>query len=102
MGTKALRKRKKWQHISGGKAGTAEKNFYQVFSEYLECSDFRIRKRPKEFNDIYFNVKLSKKVLAEIYTPDVKEWKHGVAPDYAIDNVKTKKTLYVEVKRQDG
>ena len=33
--------------------------------------------------------------------PDEK-WKHGIKPDYAIDNTKTKKTLYVEVKRQDG
>ncbi|MBU1298981.1 MAG: MunI family type II restriction endonuclease, partial [Bacteroidetes bacterium] len=29
-------------------------------------------------------------------------WVHGVVPDFAIDNLKTKKTLYVEVKRQDG
>ena len=28
--------------------------------------------------------------------------KHGVFPDYAIDNIKTKKTIYIEVKRQDG
>lgn len=102
MGTKELRKRKIWQDTSGGKAGIAEKNFYQVFSQHFEGSDFRIRKNPKEFNNIYFNVKLSKKVLAEIYTPDVKKWRHGIKPDYAIDNTKTQKTLYVEVKRQDG
>lgn len=102
MGTKELRKRKIWQDTSGGKAGIAEKNFYQVFLQHFEGSDFRIRKNPKEFNNIYSNVKLSKKVLAEIYTPDIKEWRHGVVPDYAIDNIKTKKTLYVEVKRQDG
>lgn len=102
MGTNELRKRKIWQDISGGKAGIAEKNFYQVFSQYFEGSDFRIRIKPKEFNNIYFNVNLSKEVLAEIYTPNVKKWRHGVMPDYAIDNTKTKKTLYVEVKRQDG
>ncbi|MBI2119797.1 MAG: MunI family type II restriction endonuclease [Elusimicrobia bacterium] len=102
MGTRELSKRKKWQHISGGKAGTAEKNFYKVFSKHFKGSDFKIRKRPKEFNNIYFNVKLSEEVLSKIYTPNIEEWKHGVAPDYAIDNMKTKKTLYVEVKRQDG
>jgi len=32
----------------------------------------------------------------------LKKWKHGIVPDYAIDNIKTKKTLYIEVKRQDG
>ena len=28
--------------------------------------------------------------------------KHGVSPDFAIDNIVTNKTIYVEVKRQDG
>ncbi|MBS3098298.1 MunI family type II restriction endonuclease [Candidatus Woesearchaeota archaeon] len=102
MGKKELSKRDIWQDVSGGKAGIAEKNFFQVFSEYFKDSDFRIRKRPKEFNNIYSKLHLSKKVLAEIYTPDVKEWRHGLIPDYAIDNTKTKKILYVEVKRQDG
>jgi len=90
MGKKELSKRDIWQDVSGGKAGIAEKNFFQVFSEYFKDSDFRIRKRPKEFNNIYSKLHLSKKVLAEIYTPDVKEWRHGLIPDYAIDNTKTK------------
>jgi len=102
MGTKALRKRFKWQDVSGGKAGIAEDNFYRVFLRHFKGSDFRVRKGPKEFNNIYFNVELDKKVLAEIYTPDIKKWRHGIKPDYAIDNIKTKKTLYIEVKRQDG
>lgn len=102
MGTKELRKRDIWQDSSGGKAEIAEKSFYQVFLQNFKGSDFRIRRSPKEFNNIYFNIKLSKEVLAEIYTPDIKKWRHGVVPDYAIDNIKTKKTLYVEVKRQDG
>ena len=102
MGTNELRKRKIWQDVSSEKAGIAVKNFYQVFSQYFKDSNFRIRRCPKEFNNIYFNVKLSKDVLSEIYTPNIKKWRHGVVPDYAIDNIKTKKTLYVEVKRQDG
>ena len=102
MGKNELRKRVIWQDVSGGKAGIAEKSFSQVFSEYFKRTDFRIRRNLKEFNNVYFNVKLSKKVLREIYTPDVKKWLHGIKPDYAIDNLKTKKTLYVEVKRQDG
>lgn len=91
MGTNELRKRKIWQDSSGGRAGAAEKSFYEVFSEYFEGSDFRIRKKPKEFNNVYFKVKLSKEVLAEIYTPKIKKWRHGIFPDYAIDNTKTKK-----------
>lgn len=102
MGTNELRKRKIWQDNSGEKAGIAENSFYQAFFQEFKDSDFRIRKKPKEFNNIYFNIKLDKKVLAEIYNPNIKKWRHGVMPDYAIDNTKTKKTLYVEVKRQDG
>ena len=68
MGTKELRKRKIWQDVSGGKAGIAEKSFYQVFSQYFEGSDFRIRKKPKEFNICMFyknfNI-ISCKYLAE-------------------------------------
>ena len=101
MGTKELRKRDIWQDSSGGKAGVAEKNFYGILSKEFKGSDFRIRSKPKEFRDIYSKIKLSDEVLANIYCPD-ETWIHGVIPDYAIDNIKTKKTLYVEVKRQDG
>lgn len=101
MGKKELKKRKKWQDSSGKKAGVAEHTFYKVFLNEFKNSGLRIRSKPKEFKDIYSNVKLNKKILADIYNPD-KEWVHGVFPDFAIDNTKTKKTLYVEVKRQDG
>lgn len=101
MGTKELRKRDIWQDSSGEKAGVAEKNFYDILSEEFKGSEFRIRSKPKEFRDIYSKIKLSDEVLADIYCPD-ETWIHGVIPDYAIDNIKTKKTLYVEVKRQDG
>jgi len=101
MGTKELRKRETWQDSSGEKAGTAEKAFYQILKKEFEGSDYRIRARPKEFKNIYSKVELSDEVLAKIYNPD-ETWIHGVIPDYAIDNLKTKKTLYVEVKRQDG
>lgn len=102
MGTKALRKRGTWQDGSGKKAGVAEKKFYDVFLKEFEGSDLKIRKRPKEFRDIYSNIKLSKEVLADIYNPEGETWRHGIVIDFAIDNTKTKKTLYVEVKRQDG
>ncbi|OGF21321.1 restriction endonuclease [Candidatus Falkowbacteria bacterium RIFOXYB2_FULL_38_15] len=101
MGTNELRKRKIWQDTSGGNAGIAEKKFYEIMLQEFEGSDFRIRSKPREFKDIYSKIKLNKKVLADIYSPD-ETWTHGVIPDFAIDNIKTKKTLYVEVKRQDG
>lgn len=102
MGSNALRLRETWQDYSGGKATIAEKSFLEVFQKLFKETEFRIRSKPKEFNDIYFNVQLSKDVLDEIYTPNLKKWRHGVVPDYAIDNLKTKKTIYIEVKRQDG
>lgn len=102
MGTKELRGRDKWQDVSGAKATIAEYNFYSVFTEAFKGTQFRIKSKPKEFQDIYVNVELSPDVLAEIYTPDEKIKRHGLSPDYAIDNRETKKTIYVEVKRQDG
>lgn len=102
MGSKANRTRKKWQDYSGQNAGVAEQDFYSVFLNAFKDTDFQIRSKPKEFNNIYLNIKLGKKELSEIYNPKGGISQHGVFPDYAIDNLKTKKTLYIEVKRQDG
>lgn len=102
MGTNELRKRKIWQDTSGGKAGTAEKNFYEAFLQEFEGTDFEILSKPSEFKDIYSKIILDEKVLADIYTPKGETWRHGLLPDYAIVNTRTKKILYVEVKRQDG
>jgi hypothetical protein len=102
MGSKDLRKREIWQDASGPRAGATERNFFEIFLEEFKDSDFEVRPHPKEFNNIYFDVKLNKDVLAAIYKPNLKKWRHGLVPDYAIDNKKTGKTLYVEVKRQDG
>ena len=103
MGSKELRVRETWQDYSGANAGVAEKSFYEVFLKEFKGTDFRIRPKPKEFKNVYLDVNLPKEVLAEIYNVSKEEIKrHGVSPDYAIDNIKTKKTIYIEVKRQDG
>lgn len=102
MGTKELRKRESWQDISGPKAESAENKFYNVFLREFKGTEFRIRDKPNEFKRIYNDVELSDDVKAEIYSPEGGYGPHGIKPDYAIDNIKTKKTLYVEVKRQDG
>jgi Type II restriction enzyme MunI len=101
MGTRELRKRKNWQGASGGKAAVAESNFYDLFTEEFKGTDFRVRAKPQEFRDIYSKVVLSNDMLKAIYNPP-ETYRHGIVPDYAIDNLKTKKTLYAEVKRQDG
>ena len=102
MSSEHNRLRKKWQDYSGGKAALAEANFYDSFREFFKDTDYCIRKQPNEFAEIYVDYPLSKKEASEIYTPEDPIEKHGVLPDYAIDNTITKKTIYVEVKRQDG
>jgi hypothetical protein len=101
LGTKELRGRSIWQDASGGKAAVAEANFYELFTKEFKGTHFRVRKHPPEFRDIYTKIVLSHETLKRIYNPK-EAYKHGIIPDYAIDNLKTKKTLYVEVKRQDG
>jgi hypothetical protein len=102
MGSADNRLRRKWQDYSGKKAGIAENDFFTAFQGLFENTEFGIRSKPKEFSNIYLNVELSEKVIREIYNPPNLITKHGVSPDYAIDNTITKKKIYIEVKRQDG
>ena len=102
MGSKDLRKRKIWQDYSGENALQAEKDFYSTFQNHFLGSDYDIRSKPKEFSDVYVHFPLDEEVLSAIYQPKDQIKKHGISPDYAIDNLLTGKKLYVEVKRQDG
>ncbi len=102
MGKDELKKRNMWQDASGHKATTAEKLFYASFNEHFENTNFKIRSNPNEFNSIYVDFPLEEKVLNEIYQPNEPIKKHGIIPDFAIENTVSKKTLYVEIKRQDG
>ena len=102
MGSEHNRLRSKWQDYSGSNASAAEVAFYNCFNEVFSDTEYEIRRSPKEFQNVYVEIELSEKVISEIYNPDNAVTRHGVVPDYAIDNKNTKKTLYVEVKRQDG
>ena len=102
VGTKELRKRDIWQDVSGAKASSAEQSFYAIFQKVFLNTNFRIRPQPKEFGAIYLDYPLSEATLSEIYKPSIPIKKHGITPDYAIEHIKSGKTLYVEVKRQDG
>jgi hypothetical protein len=102
MGSKELRGRRVWQDVSGYKAGVAEHTFLAVFENLFRRTPFRIRPKPKEFSNIYTAVTLPPEEIAQIYTPKDPIKRHGLLPDYAIDNTASDKTLYVEVKRQDG
>ena len=104
MGKEDLRKRKIWQDYSGANATEAEHSFFNAFNDYFKKNKphLKIEPKPKEFKSIYIDYPLTNKVIDEIYTPDTPINNHGIQPDYVIRNIQTKKSLYVEVKRQDG
>jgi hypothetical protein len=102
MGSDANRLRKKWQDVSGRKATKAENSFYEVFQQLFKDTEYEVTKHPQDFKHIYLDVELAEQELNEIYTPDVEIKKHGISPDLSIKNTETNKTIYIEVKRQDG
>lgn len=102
MGRKGLQSRAIWQDYSGANAAIAEKSFFDVFNMHFSGTDFSVVEKPKDFTHIYVNVQLNENVLSAIYNPSEGITKHGITPDYGIRNSASGKTLYVEVKRQDG
>ena len=102
MSSEHNRIRRKWQHYSGNNAVAAESSFFEKFHRVFVGSDYTIRSKPKDFQKIYVDVELGVDELDQIYNPKEKVTRHGVLPDYAIENTKTGKAIYVEVKRQDG
>lgn len=102
MGSEANRLRKKWQDYSGENALQAEQDFFQVFEILFDGTEFEIISHPKDFNNIYVDIELSDQEQKEIYTPPEPITRHGFYLDYAIRNNETEKTIYIEIKRQDG
>lgn len=104
MGKKALSERKNWQTQGGLKAAQAEKNLYEVFRKHFEGTEYILHEKPTHLKNLYSKVKLPQNVLDQIYNPEInlKKIKWGVSPDFAIENTKTKKILFGEIKRQDG
>lgn len=102
MGSFDNRFRRKWQDYGGSKATVAEHSFIEVFTELFKGTEYKVISQPTEFKDLYVSVPLSAKEIEAIYTPDVPIAKHGIQPDGAIRNTRTGKTIYVEIKRQDG
>lgn len=102
MGSLDNRFRRKWQDYGGSKATNAEHSFIEVFSELFKDTEYEVVSQPTDFKNLYVDVVLSEEELAAIYTPDEPIKKHGIQPDGAIRNTRTGKTIYVEIKRQDG
>ena len=101
MGKESLSLRENWQAYNELRAVSSEKRFHTVMEKLFVNTIYTIRDKPQEFRDIYVDVELDEETLKQIYNPG-RKYRHGIIPDYAIDNKKTKKTLYIEVKRQDG
>lgn len=102
MGSVDNRFRRKWQDYGGSKATGAEHSFIKVFSELFRDTDYEVISQPTMFKKLYVDVQLSDEEIAAIYTPEKPITQHGIQPDGAIRNKKTGKTIYVEIKRQDG
>ena len=110
MARKELQGRDNWQTDSGpgGLAGVAEQNLYNVFTQAFIGTKYQILDHPTALKHLYENVQLSPETISKIYNPDAitmqnaqsRGW--GVSPDFAIVNTETKKSLFGEIKRQDG
>ena len=94
--------RRKWQDYGGCNATLAEHSFIDVFSRLFTDTEYRVISKPTMFKQLYVNVELSPDVLNAIYTPSEQIDMHGIQPDGAITNTRTGKTIFVEIKRQDG
>lgn len=94
--------RRKWQDYGGHNATSAEHNFYDVFEKLFEGTEYEIKRQPTLFKSIYVNVPLSQEDEEQIFHPAEPITKHGIQPDALIRNTATGKTMFVELKRQDG
>mgnify|MGYP001657798899 FL=1 len=102
MGSLDNRFRRKWQDYGGHSAAMAEHSFYSVFELLFQDTEYVLDTQPTCFNTIYVNVPLPLEEQMTIYTPPSPIKKHGIQPDCLIRNTRTNKTIYVELKRQDG
>lgn len=111
MATQELRNRANWQTISGAKAQKAE----ELFKISLETAlnnvypgKFKIERHPNDFSSIYSDYPLSDDILSKIYNIDMKDengnpkYHWGIKMDFVIRNLENKKSLFGEIKRQDG
>ncbi len=104
MGKLELSHRKNWQTGCGQQATNAERNLYRAFEGYFKGTKYHLHRKPKHLKALYNKVQLSQEELSQIYQPaiDLNRTKWGITPDFAIENLESKKILFGEIKRQDG
>lgn len=113
MASNELRNRANWQTESGYKALEVEERFsfaLQTALNEVYPGQFIVDRHPREFGDIYSTHELDEETLTEIYNVDMSETRAngnpkyvwGISMDFSIKNVNNNKTLFGEIKRQDG
>lgn len=111
MARNELRKRANWQTNSGLKAKDAEKQFYRAMRSGLNAvypGQFKVVEQVRQFNTLYSTHELPKETLDQIYNvpmqnedgTEIYQW--GIQMDFAIVNNHNGKTMFGEIKRQDG
>lgn len=105
MAKEELKNRKNWQTETCMKAANSEKDLYKAFNKHFKNTKYVLHEKPKHLKNLYTQVSLPDTILKQIYNPpniSEKKIKWGIEPDFAIENKKTKKILFGEIKRQDG
>ena len=104
MAKNELSNRDNWQAQSGFNASNAEKNLYNAFKIHFQNTEYEFYEKPKHLKNLYAQVQLPDYVISQIYNPSItiETTKWGVSPDFAIENKRTGKILFGEIKRQDG
>lgn len=109
MAAKQLSSRNNWEHNTQKTSKTAEKIVDHALRIILPSDKYKIVYQPKDFENVYSNVQLPPDILNTIYNPDISELKKrskkrswGWTPDESIENRKTHKKIFIEVKHQNG
>lgn len=104
MGKKELSGRENWQDEGGTRAAAAEQNLYNAFRQHFIGTEYVLYEKPKHLKNLYARVVLPDYIIDQIYNPPImlETTKWGVSPDFAIENTRTHKILFGEIKRQDG
>ena len=111
MASNELRKRANWQTDSGNKARDVESQFHRAVRSGLNAvypGRFNVIKQVRQFDSLYSTHKLSRETLEAIYNVEMKNndgneiYKWGIVMDFAIVNKLNGKTIFGEIKRQDG
>lgn len=105
MASKNLRLRDNWQTDSGKLAKRAEYDLTDLLKAVLPEDKYIVDEQIMDFKHVYSDVQLPKDKLKKIYNPGddvINSSNWGWVPDNSIENKKTGKKIFIELKMQDG